>query len=60
MEKLTKEEIKIALNAINRLCIFECEQRHIRGYGVFSKKDLPVPELVKLIEWLKEESKDPS
>lgn len=52
----TKEEIKEALEAIHRLCVFEADTRHIRGYGGFKIEELPIPGLVKLCAWLKEKS----
>lgn len=53
---LTKEEMKQALDAIIRLCNADGTQRMIRGYGAFKDEEMPVPGLVKLIEWLKKEA----
>jgi len=55
--KLTQKEVQKAIETINRLCSFEGRHRLIRGHGEFKSEELPVPELVKLIQYLKAEWK---
>lgn len=52
IEKPTQEEIKVFIEVIDILVKFEAEQRHIRGYGAFIEQDLPIPEFVKVRQWL--------
>lgn len=33
---------------------FEVNQRAIRGYGAFDEKELPMPEVVRVVAWLRE------
>jgi len=58
VEKPTKEEITKFIDVFEDLCAFEGQQRFIRGYGAFEEKDLPFPEVVKTLEWLKKITDD--
>lgn len=52
MKQPYKKEIKEYLELSQRLEAFEAGQRMIRGYGVFSDDELPVPVYQKVTKWL--------
>ena len=52
-DRPTKDETLIFLEVFDRLAQFEAEQRMIRGYGVFKTQELPIPEVVVTLNWLK-------
>lgn len=58
IEKPTSEEIKIFLEIFDKLANFESQQRFIRGNAVFEKSELPIPEVVKVINWLREKTEE--
>jgi hypothetical protein len=47
----TVNELEKFLDAIERLSLFEAEQKMIRGYGVDLPR--PMPEFVKIVSWLR-------
>lgn len=54
MDSPTAEEIKKAVEEINRLAVFEAEHRMRCGWGLYQDSDvLPIPALVKTTAWLK-------
>ena len=46
----TRQEMERFIEVFDKLCAFEAEQRHIRGYGLFP--DGPVPEVMTVSRWL--------
>ena len=49
----TKEEFDKFITVIERLSSFEAEHRCIRGWGMLNEADLPIPEVVNVVRWLK-------
>ena len=50
----TKDEIKKFLDVVEKLTYFELEHRANEGWGLWSDSDnLPIPESVKVFNWLK-------
>jgi hypothetical protein len=49
----TKQELLRFIEVFDALCNFEALQRAVRSQGVFNPKDLPIPEVVKVLAWLK-------
>lgn len=49
----SKEEFIKFLKVTFTAFQFEAQQRQIRGYGAFKEEDLPVPEVVAIINWIK-------
>ena len=47
-----KKEISRFIEVFNQLSEFEGSNRMVRGWGSFDEKDLPIPEVVKVIRWL--------
>lgn len=54
MEQPTPLELRRFLEVVEQLDHFESMQRHIRGYGAFDPAELPVPEVVTTLAWLRE------
>ncbi len=54
MTQPTKQELKKFLELFDKLIKFEADQRKVRGYSCFTEQDLPFPEIIKVIAWLKE------
>lgn len=52
VNKPTKEEIKKFLEVFDTLNEFEASQRRLRGYGALNENELPIPEVLKVYEWL--------
>lgn len=49
----TKEEFEKFITVIERLSSFEAEHRYIRGWGMLNEAELPIPEVVNVVTWLK-------
>jgi len=55
--KPTKEEFKRFLEVFQILCGFEAQHRMMRSWGAdFNADELPIPEVVTVEEWLREEA----
>lgn len=57
MERPTTAEVKKTLDMYTLLSRFEANHRQLRGWGLIdtSKQELPVPEVVKVEAWLRQE-----
>ena len=54
MSKPTAEDMEKFIKVFDQLSQFEAQQRLIRGHGCFANEQcLPIPEVVKVISWLK-------
>ena len=49
----TKEEIKKFLDVFDSLSKFEAEHRVLRNWGLWNESELPFPEVLKVVAWLK-------
>ena len=49
----SREELLRFLECVNDLSQFEVETRLMRGYGVFREQELPIPEVVGVMTWLR-------
>ena len=54
----SKQVLKRFLEVFDKLCAFEAETRMVRGYGVFTEEEIPIPEVVTVRQWLEKEGKD--
>lgn len=54
MRQPSARTIKKFLDVIERLDRYEATQRHIRGHGAGIPGPLPVPEVVEVLDWLKD------
>ena len=58
MQEPTREEALKFLQILDRLCMYEIEQRMIRSHvgrsygGIFHNEELPIPEVVTVVSWL--------
>ena len=48
----TPAEIRVYLDAMEKLSDFEISHRHTRGWGAFDPASLPIPEAVTVKAWL--------
>ena len=48
----TPTEIRVYLDAMEKLSDFEVSHRHTRGWGAFDPASLPIPEAVTVKAWL--------
>ena len=56
MQKPSNEELKKFIEVFDELSKFEAQTRHNRGVLCFTDRELPIPEVVKVCTWLREES----
>lgn len=54
MRQPGRRKIKIFLDVFNKLDQFEATQRYIRGNNPLIEGQLPVPEVVEVVSWLKD------
>lgn len=52
MEKPAQKDLKIFIEAFNKLCKFEATERVVNGKGCFTDKDIPVKEMKKVMDWI--------
>lgn len=53
MDEPTAAEIKVFVDAVEELAAFEGMQLLNRGYGCLPKEPRPIPEFVRVINWLR-------
>ena len=51
----SREDFQVFVRTFEVLTNFEATQFVIRGYGAFDRKDLPIPEVRRVLDWLKEQ-----
>lgn len=53
MREPNPQEISKFLDLFSKLDNFEAMNRHIRGWGILKAEELPLPEIMNVMRWLK-------
>ena len=53
METPSKQELKVFLEVLTKLSLFEANHRLLRGWGEFKEEECPIPEVTVVSDWLR-------
>lgn len=54
MKQPAKEDLIKFVSVFETLALFEAQHRAPYGHGIFSNEELPIPEVMRVITWMKE------